>query len=96
MDVELPSSGCNIINSSTSFYNYSTDGRTRELYYIVDGKALLGNTQTSQYGFSYSGDCLSTGDIIYHPEIKVAFPIISAILFFFIVKFIFRLFRGRL
>lgn len=96
MNVELPTTGCNVINSATSFYNYSPDAQTRSLYYVYEGQALLANTQTSQYAYTYTGDCLSTGDLVYKPELKVWFPIVSAIILFFICKTIFRLFRGRL
>lgn len=80
MEVELPSNGCNIITSSTSFYNYSPDGRTRETYYIYDGKAFLRESTYNQYGYSYTGTCLYTGDLIYKPELQVYFPLISFIL----------------
>lgn len=80
MDVELPKTGCNIINSSTSFYNYSSDSRTRENYIIYEGKAILQSSTYNQYGYSYSGTCLHTGDLIYKPEIKIYFPFISFIL----------------
>ena len=80
MDVVLPETGCNIINSSTSFYNYSPDGRTRKSYIIYDGKAILQSTSTIQYGYTYTGDCLTTGDLIYKPEIEIYFPVIAFIL----------------
>lgn len=95
MNVELPTTGCNIINNSTSFYNYSDDLRTRESYIIYDGKAILQSRTTSQYGYTHTGDCLVTGDLIYKPELKVWFPIVSIIIFYFIVRLIFRLFRGK-
>lgn len=97
MNVDLPDNGCNIINSSTTFYNYSTDRRTRETYVIVDGKAILQNSTYNQNGYTYSGTCLVDGDIIYRPELKgVWFPIVSFVMIFFIYKFVFRLFRGRM
>lgn len=97
MDVVLPSTGCNIINSSTTFYNYSPDGKTREAYVIYDGKALLQSSSYNQYGYSYSGTCLNTGDLVYHPELKgVWFPIVGLIAILFIYRLVFRLFRGRL
>lgn len=80
MNVVLPETGCNIINNSTSFYNYSSDGRTRKSYIIYDGKAILQSTSTSQYGYTYTGDCLTTGDLIYKPELTIYFPVISFIL----------------
>lgn len=96
MDVVLPETGCNIINSSTSFYNYSSDGRTRAYYVIYDGKAFLQSTNTSQYGYTYSGDCLVTGDLVYKPELDVYFPIISFCLVCAILLFIYHLFIKRL
>lgn len=80
MNVELPSNGCNILISSSSFYNYSPDGRTRETYYIYDGKAFLRESTYNQYGYSYTGTCLYTGDLIYKPELQVYMPVISFIL----------------
>ncbi len=80
MDVVLPATGCNIINSNTTFYNYSPDSRTRSSYVIYDGKAILQSTSTNQYGYTYTGDCLVTGDLTYKPELEVYLPVISFIL----------------
>lgn len=77
MNVELPNTGCNIINSSTSFYNYSTDSKTRETYIIYDGKAILQSSNYNQYGYTYSGTCLTTGDLVYKPELPIYFQFIS-------------------
>lgn len=97
MNVELPDTGCNIISSSTTFYNYSPDNKTREAYVIYDGKALLQSSSYNQYGYSYSGACLNTGDLVYRPELKgVWFPIAGLVAILFIYRFVFRLFRGRL
>lgn len=96
MDVVLPETGCNIINSSTSFYNYSSDGRTRASYVIYDGKAFLQSTNTSQYGYSYSGDCLVTGDLVYKPEIDVYFPIVAFCIICFITYVIYNIIIKRL
>lgn len=96
MDVVLPSTGCNIINSSTTFYNYSPDGRTRASYVIYDGKAILQSTNTNQYGYTYSGDCLVTGDLVYKPELDVYFPVISFCIICSILLFIYHLFIKRL
>lgn len=96
MDVELPNTGCNIINSDSSFYNYSNDNKTRETYIIYEGKALLQNSTYNQYGYNYSGDCVNTGALVYRPELKeVWFPIVAFVMFFGIVLFVFKLFRGR-
>lgn len=96
MNVELPSTGCNILISATSFYNYSSDSRTRQQYYIYDGVAHKQSESYSQYGYSYTGDCLSTGDLIYRPELKVYFPVLSFCLVCFILLVIYRVFLKRL
>lgn len=96
MDVALPSSGCNIINSSTTFYNYSSDSRTRESYVIYDGVAQLQSSTYNQYGYSYTGTCLHTGDLVYKPELKVYFPILSFMLVCSILLFIYHVFIKRL
>lgn len=82
MDVVLPSTGCNIINSATSFYNYSNDGRTRDTYVIYEGVAHLQSSNYNQYGYNYTGTCLSTGDLTYKPETKVYFEALSIFLLF--------------
>lgn len=79
MNVDLPN-GCNIINSATSFYNYTNNNRTRALYYIYEGKAFKANEITNNYGFDYTGTCLSTGSLIYKPELKIYFPVIAFII----------------
>lgn len=96
MDVVLPTTGCNIISNSTTFYNYSSDGRTRSTYVIYDGKALLQSTNTSQYGYTYTGDCLVTGDLVYKPEIEVYFPLAAFCVICFILIMIYRIFIKRL
>ena len=96
MDVELPSTGCNIINSSSTFYNYSQDGRTRKTYVIFDGVALLQNQTTAVNPYSYTGTCLSTGDIVYRPELKVYFPLLAGVLFIFSLWVVYRIIFKRL
>ena len=70
MDIELPTTGCNILQSSTTFYHYSSDNLTRETYIIFDGVAHLQRTETTQYPYAHSGTCLTTGDLVYKPEYK--------------------------
>lgn len=97
MDVVLPSNGCNILTSDVSFYNYSSDGRTRQRYYIYDGVAHLQQEDYSQYGYTYTGTCLSTGDLVYKPEYKdVLFPAIAFIAFLFILWLVYRIVIKRL
>lgn len=92
MDVELPSTGCNVLISADSFYNYSPDSRTRERYYIYEGVAHRQSSDYSQYGYTYTGTCLNTGDLVYKPELKeVFFPLISIASFSVIVYLAYRL-----
>lgn len=96
MDVELPSEGCNIINSATSFYNYRNNNRTRSLYYIYDGKARKASENTQQNAYIYTGECLVTGDLVYRPEYKeFIMPNVAILIFFMICLLVFRLLRGR-
>lgn len=96
MNVELPTEGCNIINSSTSFYNYSTDGRTRDTYIMYDGQAIKQSTSYNQYGYNYTGECLNTGDLIYRPEVKDFWmPHMAIGAFLLIAIMIFKLLRGK-
>lgn len=77
MYVELPSTGCNIIQSATSFYNYSPDSKTRQTFVLVDGIAYKQSETYNQYGYTYTGTCLNTGDLVYKPEFKIYFEAIA-------------------
>ena len=96
MDVVLPDSGCNILISSSSFYNYSSDSRTREQYYIYDGVAKKQSSTYNQYGYTYTGDCLVTGDLVYKPELQVYFPLLQFCVICFVFLMIYRVFLKRL
>lgn len=96
MDVVLPSSGCNIISNSTTFYNYSDNGRTRQTYVIYDGKAFLQSSATSTTGYTYTGTCLTTGDLKYKPELEVYFPVISFCIILLLISLIYKIFIKRL
>ena len=96
MEVELPSIGCNVIQSSDTFYNYSSDGRTRSLYVINDGKAILRQTDTSSYGYTYNGTCLSTGDLIYRGEYRIVYEFFSFALVVFVGCLLFRIIYKKL
>lgn len=96
MDVNLPDTGCNILISNTSFYNYSVDKRTRKRYYIYDGVAHLESSTTSAYQYDYSGTCLSTGDLVYKPELQVYYPLASFSIICFLLIMIYRIFIKRL
>lgn len=81
MDVNIPSTGCSVLNSSTTFYTYRNNDTYRDTYIIYEGKAHLSNTSYNQYGFSYSGTCLQTGDLVYKPEYKeFLFPLFSIVI----------------
>lgn len=96
MEVNLPESGCNILRSDTSFYNYSPDSRTRQTYYIYDGEAFKESESYSQYGYTYTGTCLRTGDLVYKPELEIYYQVISFILCVFAFIVIYRLIIRRL
>lgn len=96
MDVELPDTGCNIISSATAFYNYSPDSRTRDTYVIYEGKAFLQSSSYSQYGYTYTGTCLHTGDLVFKPESTVYFPVLSFAIICFILIFIYNVIIKRL
>lgn len=96
MDVELPSSGCNILTGANSFYNYSLDGRTRQTFAIYEGQVKMVSETYNQYGYTYTGTCLSTGDLVYKPELKIYFSFISAIIFIFSLYLIYRVIFKRL
>lgn len=92
MDVVLPSEGCNIINSSTTFYNYSQDSRTRQSYVIYEGKAIKQSESYNQYGYTYTGTCLHTGDLVYKPELTFYFNLAGFALVSFCLILISKLF----
>lgn len=96
MNVDLPDTGCNILISNTSFYNYSSDKRTRQRYYIYDGVAHLESSTTSTYGYDYTGTCLNDGDLVYKPEIRVYYPLASFCVISFLLIMIYRIFIKRL
>lgn len=74
MEVEIPSDGCFTANSSTTFYHYLNNQRIT--YYLYDGKFIRGSSST--YNSLPNGyHCLSTGDVVYKPEIDVYFPFMA-------------------
>lgn len=95
MNVELPNTGCNIINSSTNFYNYSNDNLTRKTYIIYEGKAILQSSTYNQYGYTHTGNCLSTGDLVYKPELGIYFPIFAFGLIFSAMFLAYKIVLGR-
>lgn len=96
MDVNLPTTGCNILNSANSFYNYSNGNRTRATYYIYEGVAHLQSTTTSTTAYTVTGTCLNTGDLVYRPEIGVHFEFMSIVAVALILMLIYHLIFKRL
>lgn len=87
MNVELPSTGCNISQSAGYIDNYYNNTRTR---YVVDNNRLVRVYQTTYTSQPTGYTCLRTGDLTYNPEISVYFQIIACIavvaIFFGILK----------
>lgn len=96
MNVDLPDTGCNIINSSTSFYNYSPDARTRESWVIYEGVAHKQSESYSQYGYTYTGTCLVDGDLVYNPQASVYFPVLAFCIIFLLTYLIYNVIIKRL
>lgn len=96
MYVELPSTGCNVIQSSTTFYNYSPDSKTRQTFVLIDGNIYKQSESYNQYGYTYTGTCLSTGDLVYKPELKIYFEAIAFSLCIFLGWLLFHLIIRRL
>ena len=95
MDVELPSTGCNISNSSGYIDNYYNGIRTR--YLLNENKAV------KVYQTSYTGSnptqyytCLHTGDIIYKPELSIYFQVIAGGMIFLATAVIFHIIFERI
>lgn len=97
MEVILPESGCNILTSDNTFYNFSVNRKRRRTYVIFDGVAYLSSESNLESGYTYTGTCLTTGDLIYKPEYKeVLFPLFSFCVIIFIFCFIYHLMIKRL
>lgn len=110
MDVELPtimhraggSQTENIVcwtPSSTvnQFFAWSAPNgvdRYRSTFLLVGDKLYETNNAQSFRNYNLQDwECLDS--IPYKPELKVWFPIVSIIIFYFIVRLIFRLLRGK-
>lgn len=93
MEIELPSTGCNIFYGSY-IDNYNNYTRTR--YYIHEGRLILNNSQTYNYNATPSGaHCLTSSDVLlYRPQDTIYFPALSLAMcvfaFWLIYKIIFR------
>lgn len=93
MDVELPSTGCNISSSSGYIDNYSGNIRTR---YLVNENKLVKVYSTSYSNRPSDYICLSTGDLVYKPELAIYFQFISAIMILIATVILLKITIGRL
>lgn len=89
MNVELPNTGCNILISNDKLENYSADGAIRSTYIIQNAKLYLSSVEVGE--FQPTGTCLSTGDIEWRPEYKIAAELVSIFLVAFIFWFIYHI-----
>lgn len=95
MEIELPSSGCNIYYG-TYLDNYLNNTRTR--YYINEGKLIKNNVTTSSYNTTPSGAyCLTSADkLLYRPQDTIYFPIISLAICSFVFVILYKIIVKRL
>lgn len=96
MNVDLPTTGCVVLNSSTTFYHYYDNDHYRDSYIIYEGVAHKQSTSYNVNGYTYSGTCLTTGDLVYRPELQVYFPVLGFILFCFIMVLLYNIIIKRL
>lgn len=97
MEIALPTGGqCVVLSSQTTLYNY-LNNRTRDVYYLIDGKAVRSRTETNQYNnYDWSGyQCLHAGDLVYKPEINQYFEFMSIVLIIFVFILIYKITLGR-
>lgn len=94
MEIELPSTGCNISQTAGYIDNYTGTTRTR---YLINENKL-----TRVYQTTYSGNptqyytCLKTGDIIYKPEYSVILPTLAFGIISFITIILYKIIVGRI
>lgn len=88
--------GPNEIQYYTYSYPEGVDIYRSEWRLINGWKLVEANNSTMIRNFNVQNfECLTQEDMVYKPELKVWFPIISIIIFYFIVRLIFRLLRGK-
>lgn len=77
MEIEIPSGGCFIASGYNTFDHYLNNSRVR--YYLNENQLVRGST--SNYNNLPTGyHCLSSGDLVYKPEISVYFPFMAFVL----------------
>lgn len=74
MEIQLPTTGCNISQSAGYIDNYNNTTRTR---YLISENKLTMVYRTTYNSLPTGYTCLSTGDIIYKPELAIYFPILA-------------------
>lgn len=96
MEIELPSTGCSIFYGNY-LDHYTSDGRTRTRYYFNEGMLIKNNVTSSNYNSIPTGaTCISTGDLVYKPEMLVYIPFLASSLFIFVLILVYKIFIKRL
>lgn len=95
MEINLPSTGCNIFYGD---YVDNYNGNTRIRYYINEGKLIKNNTTTYNYNNTPSGaHCLTSEDVLeYRPQDTVYFPVISLAMCSFVFVILYKIIIKRL
>lgn len=96
MEVEIPENGCSILESDSVFYTYRDNDYIRDKYVIYDGVVHLSESVASSEAFTYSGDCLATGDLVYEPAVNVYFPLLAGGCIAFMLFVLYRVVIVRL
>ena len=89
MNIDLPSTGCNVLESADTIVNYSADGAIRSTYTIKNAQLYLSSVETGEY--IPTGTCLSTGDLEWEPQYKIAAELVSIFVVAFIFWFIYHI-----
>lgn len=93
MEIEIPSGGCFIATGYNSFSHYLNNSRVQ--YYLNENQLVRGSS--SSYSNLPNGyHCLSTGDLVYKPEVAVYFPFMAFALIAFAGVLLFNIFIKRL
>lgn len=93
MDITLPTNGCNISQSAGYIDNYYNGTRTR---FLVNENKLVRAYSQSYTNMPTGYACLTTGDIIYKPELAVYFTLLSLALVATGILLIYKITIGKL
>lgn len=77
MEIEIPSGGCFVAGSATSFTHYLNGQRTT--YYLNENQLIRGSS-TSSSNVPSGVYCLQQGDLVYKPELEIYYQFMSLIL----------------